>query len=114
MGIEEGNVFVTDPNVGKALPQWSCNPEQCNKTGLINVMYLDLTGSKAAFCQDLLSKEDNVVFRLSFRLRGSARSKDVYALTIEDAVFAASEESRSLATTQGTLKAVNGKIVVGD
>ena len=114
LGVEEGNVFVTDLQVGKALPRWSCNPEQCNKTGKINIMYLDLTGGKAAFTQELLSEEDNVVLRISFRLRGSARSGDVYDLIFEDAVFAASDESRSLAMIQGTLKTKNGKIVVGD
>ena len=114
LGIEEGNVFVTDSQVGRKLPRWSCNPEQCNKTGLINIMYLDLTGGKEAFTQSLLAEEDNVVLRLSFRLRGSARSGDVYDLIVEDAVFAASDESQSLAMTQGTLKVKNGKIVVGD
>jgi hypothetical protein len=114
LGIEEGNVFVTDSQVGRKLPQWSCNPEQCNKTGLINIMYLDLTGGKEAFSKNLLAEEDNVVLRLSFRLRGSARSGDVYDLIVEDAVFAASDERASLAMTQGTLKVKNGKIVVGD
>ena len=114
LGIEEGNVFVTDSQVGRKLPQWSCNPEQCNKTGLINIMYLDLTGGKEAFTQSLLAEEDNVVLRLSFRLRGSARAGDVFDLIVEDAVFAASDESQSLAMNQGTLKEKNGKIVVGD
>lgn len=114
LGIEEGNVFITDSQVGRKLPQWSCNPEQCNKTGKINIMYLDLTGGKEAFTQSLLAEEDNVVLRLSFRLRGSARSGDVFDLTVEDAVFAASEESQSLSMTQKTLKVKNAKIVVGD
>lgn len=114
LGIEEGNVFITDSQVGRKLPQWSCNPEQCNKTGLINIMYLDLTGGKEAFTQTLLAEEDNVVLRLSFRLRGSARSGDVFDLIVDDAVFAASEESQSLAMTQNTLKVKNAKIVVGD
>lgn len=114
LGIEEGNVFVTDSQVGRKLPQWSCNPEQCNKTGLINIMYLDLTGGKEAFTQTLHAEEDNVVLRLSFRLRGSARSGDVFDLIVDDAVFAASEESQSLAMTQNTLKVKNAKIVVGD
>ena len=114
IGIEEGNVFVTDSLVGRKLPQWSCNPEQCNKTGLINIMYLDLTGGKEAFTQSLLAEENNVVLRLSFRLRGSARAGDVFDLIVEDAVFAASDESQSLAMNHGTLKVKNGKIVVGD
>ena len=114
LGTEEGNIFVTDSQVGRKLPQWSCNPDQCNKTGLINIMYLDLTGGKESFTQNLLAEEDNVVLRLSFRLRGSARAGDVYELAVEDAVFAASDEQKSLAMTQGTLKVKNGKIVVGD
>ena len=114
LGIEEGNVFLTDSQVGRKLPQWSCNPEQCNKTGLINIMYLDLTGGKEAFTQSLLAEEDNVVLRLSFRLRGSARAGDVFELAVEDVVFAASDERQSLAMNQGTLKVKNGKIVVGD
>ena len=114
LGIEEGNVFLTDSQVGRNLPQWSCNPEQCNKTGLINIMYLDLTGGKEAFAQSLLAEEDNVVLRLSFRLRGSARAGDVFELAVEDVVFAASDERQSLAMNQGTLKVKNGKIVVGD
>ena len=114
LGIKEGNVFITDSQVGRKLPQWSCNPEQCNKTGKINIMYLDLTGGKEAFTQSLLAEEDNVVLRLSFRLRGSARSGDVFDLTVEDAVFAASEESQSLSMTQKTLKVKNAKIVIGD
>ena len=114
LGIEEGNLFVTDSQVGRKLPQWSCNPEQCNKTGKINIMYLDLTGGKEAFTQSLLAEEDNVVLRLSFRLRGSARSGDIFDLIVEDAVFAASEESQSLAMTQKTLKVKNAKIVVGE
>lgn len=114
LGIEEGNVFVTDSHVGRALPQWSCNPQQCNKSGLINIMYLDLTGGKSAFTKTLLAEENNVVLRLSFRLRGSARSGDVYDLILEDAVFAASDETQSLAMTRETLKTKNAKIVVGD
>ena len=114
LGIEEGNVFVTDSQVGRALPQWSCNPQQCNKSGLINIMYLDLTGGKSAFTKTLLAEENNVILRLSFRLRGSARSGDVYDLVLEDAVFAASDETQSLAMTRETLKTKNAKIVVGD
>lgn len=114
LGIEEGNVFVTDSQVGRALPQWSCNPQQCNKSGLINIMYLDLTGGKSAFTKTLLAEENNVVLRLSFRLRGSARSGDVYDLILEDAVFAASDETQSLAMTRESLKTKNAKIVVGD
>lgn len=117
LGLEEGNVFVYDnATSGKdvKLPEFSCNPEQCNKSGLINIMYLDTTGGKNAFCKDLLEDEDNVMYRMNFRIKGSARAGEVYDLIVEDAVFAASNEKESLATTQETLKVKNGKIVVGE
>jgi len=96
------------------LPDWSCNQEQCNKTGKINIMYLDITGGKNAFSKEFLAEEDNIVLRLRFRLRGSARKGDVCDLIFEDAVFAASDEKESLAMTRDTLKVRNSKIVVGE
>jgi hypothetical protein len=116
LGVREGNVFIYDDanGVGRRLPDWSCNAESSNKNGLINIMYLDMTGGKYAFSRDLLAESDNVVLRLEFRLRGSVRSGDVLDLILEDAVFAASDERQSLAMTTGSLKARNGKIVVGD
>ena len=115
LGIEEGNVFIrNDGDVPQTLPNWSCNPEQCNKSGKINIMYLDTTGGKNAFSKELLGTEDNEVLRLKFRLRGSVRSGDICDLIFDDAVFAASDETQSLAMTRDTLKVRNGKIVVGE
>ncbi len=116
VGIEEGNVFIRNDGgeVSQKLPDWSCNPEQCNKSSKINIMYLDTTGGKNAFSKELLSTEDNVVLRLKFRLRGSVRSGDIYDLIFDDAVFAASDETESLAMTTDTLKVKNSKIVIGE
>ena len=118
LGVEEGNVFVLGETnaagAARQLPEWSYNSEQSNKTGLINIMYLDMTGGKNAFSKDLLADDYNVVLRLQFRLRGSVRSGDVLDLTLEDAVFAASDETMSLAMTTNTLKTKNGKIVIGE
>ncbi len=116
ISVEEGNVFIrNDENdVTQKLPQWSCNSEQSNNTGLISIMYLDTTGGKNAFSKDLLADDDNVVLRLKFRLRGSVRKGDVCDLIFEDAVFAASNEADSLAMIQDTLKIRNGKIVIGE
>lgn len=118
MGVQEGNVFVrndaSDTEMRQKLPEWSCNTQQSNKSGIINIMYLDMTGGKNAFCQELLDEEDNVVLRLAFRLRGSARSGDIYSLVVKDAIFAASDETQSLSVMQDTLKIKEGKIVVGD
>ena len=116
IGIEEGNVFIRNDEgeIPQKLPEWSCNPEQSNKSGKINIMYLDTTGGKNAFSKELLSTDENVVLRLKFRLRGSVRSGDICDLIFDDAVFAASDETESLAMTTDTLKVRNGKIVVGD
>ena len=116
LGVEEGNVFVLDASgtAGRKLPDWSCNVQNSNDTGRINVMYLDMTGGRNAFAQELLAEEENVVLRLRFRVRGSVRSGDVLDLIVEDAVFAASDESQSLATNRDTLKTRNGRIVIGD
>ena len=116
LGVEEGNVFVLskENSSGRQLPDWSCNVKNSNDTGLINIMYLDMTGGKNAFSRELLAEDYNVVLRLKFRLRGSVRAGDVLDLIVEDAVFAASDETQSLAMTMDTLKIKNGKIVVGE
>ncbi len=116
IGVEEGNVFIRNDegDVPQKLPNWSCNPEQSNKSGKINIMYLDTTGGKNAFSKELLAEDDNVVLRLKFRLRGSARIGDICDLIFDDAVFAASDETQSLAMTTDTLKVRDGKIVIGE
>ena len=116
LGVEEGNVFVydTENTTGRQLPQWSYDVASSNASGKINIMYLDLTGGKHAFGKSLLAEEDNVVLRLRFRLKGSVRAGDVMDLVVEDAVFAASDETQSLAMTRDTLHVRNGKLVIGE
>ena len=116
LGVEEGNIFVYDDknSSGRKLPQWSCDVNSSNESGFINIMYLDMTGGKNAFMQELLAEDDNVVLRLKFRLRGSIRPGDVLDLIVDDAVFAASDETQSLAMTTDTLKVNNSKLVIGD
>ena len=116
LGVEEGNLFITSTESSnrQQLPAWSYDVDNCNKTGLINIMYLDMTGGKNAFTEELLAEDYNVVLRLKFRLRGSVRPGDVLDLIVEDAVFAASDETQSLAMTTGTLKTKNGKLVIGE
>ena len=115
LGVEEGNVFIKSDNTsGQTLPEWSYNTAACNESGRINVMYLDMTGGKNAFSKDLLAEDNNVVLRLKFRLRGSVRAGDVCDLIVEDAVFAASDETQSLAMITNTLTVKNGKIVIGE
>lgn len=116
LGVEEGNIFILsgESSNGQQLPDWSCNVQNSNDTGLINIMYLDMTGGKNAFSRELLAEDYNVVLRLKFRLRGSVRPGDVLDLILEDAVFAASDETQSLAMTMDTLKTKNGRIVIGE
>ena len=116
LGVEEGNIFIlSDENsTGQQLPDWSCNVGSSNDTGLINIMYLDMTGGRNAFTKELLADDYNVVLRLKFRLRGSVRPGDVIDLIVEDAVFAASDETQSLAMNRDTLKIKNGRLVIGE
>lgn len=116
LAVEEGSVFILDGEntSGRQLPQWSYNTAACNESGLINIMYLDMTGGRYAFSRELLAEEDNVVLRLTFRVRGSVRTGDVLDLIVEDAVFAASEEKDSLAMTRNTLRVRNSRIVIGE
>jgi hypothetical protein len=116
LGVEEGNIFIlsAENSTGQQLPDWSCNVKNSNDTGLINIMYLDMTGGKYAFTRELLAEDYNVVLRLRFRLRGSVRTGDVLELILEDAVFAASDEKESLAMTTDTLKTQNGRLVIGE
>ena len=114
LGVEEGNIFVSGGSGGRQLPQWSCNVQSSNETGQINIMYLDMTGGTQAFCRELLAENDNVLLRLKFRLRGSVRPGDVLELTVEDAVFAASDQTQSLAMTSNTLNIQNGRLVIGE
>ena len=116
LGVEEGNVFTRDEgsNAGQKLPDWSCNVQNSNETGKINIMYLDMTGGRNAFTKELLDEGRNVLLRLKFRLRGSVRAGDVLDLIVEDAVFADSDETQSLAMTTDTLKVKNSRLVIGD
>ena len=116
LGVEEGNIFILsdESNNGQQLPDWSCNVQNSNDTGRINIIYLDMTGGRNAFTQELLANDYTVVLRLKFRLRGSSRPGDVLDLIVEDAVFAASDETQSLAMTTGTLKTKNGRLVIGE
>lgn len=115
LGIEEGNIVISNPNniSGVDLPKWEVNVQRSNETGIINIMYLDMTAGKCAFSRNLLSGKDDILVRLNFRLRGSVREKDTIDILIEDAVFAAVDENKSLASSKGTLKTKNGKIVIG-
>ena len=115
LGIEEGNVMITDAQSasGYQLPEWSVNVEHSNEVGQINLMYLDMTGGKYAFTKDALDENRNILLHLMFRLRGSAKSGDIYELSFDDAIFAASDEESSLASAKDTLKTNNGRIVIG-
>ena len=116
LGISEGNVIIKNSESisGTALPEWNVNAERSNETGIINIMYIDMTGGKNAFSKELLREQDNVLLLLNFRLRGSVRAGDILELSLDDAVFAASDEAESLSSAAGTLRTVNGRIVIGE
>lgn len=113
LGVEDGTVPVYADG-GSAPPKWDVDVERSNQSGQINVMYLDLTGGRYAFSNSLLpAGETPVVLRLSFRLRDGVSPGDAYEIKVNDAVFAASDSTLSLATQQGTLAAADGWAVIG-
>ena len=116
LGISEGNVIIKNSESisGTALPEWNVNVARSNETGIINIMYIDMTGGKNAFTKELLQDQGNVLLLLNFRLRGSVRAGDILELSLDDAVFAASDEAESLSSAAGTLRTVNGRIVIGE
>ena len=98
-----------------SLPEWEVNTEHSNKTGKINILYLDSTGGRYSFSSKGFEKDkQDVLVRLSFKLRGSALPGDIYDLVIVDGVLAASDSEKSLAVVKGTLKTIDGRIVVGE
>lgn len=108
--VNEGNTLIHSEQ-GEILPQWNVNVDAANETGEINIMYLDLTGGTRAFSFNGKS-ENEILFRLQFRVRGSVRAGEVCSLDILDGVMAANDEKNSLASTAGTLRLKNGSIVI--
>lgn len=116
LGIEEGNIPVRSLQNEYALPNWSVNVEHSNTSGVIRTMYLDLTGGTEAFSNDCMHTDGrkNVLLRLKFRLRGNARAGEVYGIVAEDICFAAHDSAESLATETGSLRAIDGRVAVGE
>ena len=117
LGIDDGNVLVlSDENEQGAslnLPDWSVNTTFANQSGRINIMYLDSTAGRYAFTADGFDSETkNILCKLKFEFRGSAADGDIYDFVIKDACVASSDEEKSLAMTKGTLKAVDGRLII--
>lgn len=115
MGISEGDIMIlgderADGNSNQ-LPEWSVDIERSNKTGQINVMYLDMTGGKYTFTKECM-EDNHILMRLNFKLRGSAKAGDIYNLEIADAVFATTDESKNLSSINDTLITNDGKVVI--
>ncbi|MDE5853977.1 MAG: hypothetical protein K2H19_02815 [Ruminococcus sp.] len=115
IGISEGDIMILGDEradgSSNQLPEWSVDIERSNKIGQINVMYLDMAGGKYAFTKECM-KDNHILMRLNFKLRGSAKAGDIYNLEITDAVFATADESKNLASINGTLITNYGKVVV--
>ena len=120
LGVKQGTMMTLGDSTGEDkvynIPIWKDNINIANENGIINAMYLDITGGKYAYVKEGFSKENkDVLLRLTFRLRDSVVSGEIYNITIRDAVMATVENSidnTSLATSNRTLKAYHAKIVV--
>ena len=116
LGLEEGNVLIEDTDLpgGTNLPDWNVDVESSNKTGNINIMYLDFSGKEKGFKQELLYDSDNVLFYLKFKLRGSVRKNEMYDISFKDAVFACEEDEKSLSMLNKKLKTKDSRVVITD
>ena len=98
------------------IPIWKSDIEAANRLGKVNTMYLDMTGGQFAYVKEGFAKEEkDILLRLVFCLRDSAKAGEVYNITVEDAVLATvggDYDNTSLATSNRTLKAYPAKIVV--
>lgn len=116
LGLEEGNALIVDSDApaGENLPEWNVDVETSNKTGLINVMYLDMSGKNKGFSQEKLYDKDNSLFYLKFKLRGSVREKEMYEISFKDAVFACEDDSKSLSMLSKKLKTKDSFVMILD
>lgn len=113
-GMTNGNVKVMSDTEDGQFPEWNTDSVYSNETGKINVMYLDISGGKYAFSDNLLNDGDNILFTLDFSLKDNAKSGDVYEFDIQDAVFATTDSQKSLSSSSDTLKVQNGKVTLED
>lgn len=108
--ILEGDI-VTFSN---KTPDWKYDVKSSNKTGIINVIYLDSSGGKDSFTSKSIQSEDkNTIVKLEFKLKNEIKSNDEINLKIKDAVFATIEgdmDNSSLSTKKNTMKIENCKI----
>lgn len=112
-GIKEGDIYVHGDDGERTLPSWKCGTAKANEDGLINIMYLDISGGKYAFDRNLIEKDEDILLSLEFRLKNTAKKGDIYELAFEDACFAAADKEDSLSVSAGNLDTENGRIVIG-
>ncbi len=110
LGVEPGEVTVATED-GRRPPVWRVNPERCNRTGRIALLYFDADAS-LPFDAESVPYENAVLFTLRFAAVPGQTGGS--ALSFSDAVFAASDEERSLSMADGSLKTKDGTVVVGE
>ncbi|MDR0459635.1 MAG: hypothetical protein LBG68_04110 [Coriobacteriales bacterium] len=100
------------------IPLWVADIAASNQRGVVNIMYLDISGGSHAYVADGFAKgQSDIVVRLVFRLRDSAIAGNQLNITVADACFATiggAEDGSSLATSMKTLRAYPAMIIVKD
>ena len=108
IGVRQGTMRTVGINGNYSIPIWNSDVEAANRTGVINTMYLDMTGGDHPYIVD----DADILLRLAFRLRDSAQSGDTLYVTIEDAIFATVDPADAVAMTKGNLIGFNAQIIV--
>lgn len=116
--VKAGTMMITNTvaqeSVEYQIPSWEYDVPAANELGIVNTMYLDMTGGQCAYTRDgFIKGEKDILISLIFKLKEEAQAGDIYNVNIKDAVFATiDDEDTGLATNNNTLKAYPAKIMV--
>lgn len=111
-GIDKG----TMQDFSNQVPAWNVDVDATNESGVVNAIYLDKSVGKNSYYKSGFEKgTKDTVLNLKFKLKDSARAKDILHLNIADAVFATvngDTDNSSLSTFKNTMKNKNLMIEV--
>lgn len=108
VGVRQGTMKTRGRGGIYHIPIWNSDVEASNQHGIVNTMYLDLTGGDHPY----IVGEEDILVRLVFRLRDSVESGETHHITIYDAVFATVNPADSVATSKGNLRVHHAQIIV--
>ena len=108
-GIRQGNMRTVGNRPGTySIPFWESDLVVANERGLINTMYLDMSGGDHPYIID----DNTILLRLAFRLKDSVSVGNSLDIHIEDAVFATNQAENSVSIQEGNLRGNDASIII--